>query len=288
MNYRHAYHAGNHADVLKHVVLARALALMTKKDKPLFFLDAHAGAGRYALWGDEALKTLEWQDGAGRFYDRKGEALALSPDVEALIAPWREAVTSINDGGQPLSHYPGSPDLARIMLRPDDRMLFNELHPEDEARLAKAFTRDRRASVVHGDAGMAIKANLPPRERRGLILIDPSYEQENEAKAATAMLRDGVRRFATGVFMLWYPVTGDGVSDAIKTDASALGLPKTMIAELTVRTVRAEGGLAGSGLIMVNPPWPIGDELMLAGPALRDRLAQDDGAAWSLTEVAAA
>ena len=287
MNYRHAYHAGNHADVLKHIVLARALALMTKKHKPLFFLDAHAGVGRYALWGDEALKTLEWQDGVGRFYDRKGEAVALSLEIEALIAPWRKAVESVNDGGQPVSHYPGSPDLARMLLRADDRMLFNELHPEDQALLAKAFARDKRVSVIHGDAGIAVKSHLPPRERRGLILIDPPYEQENEAGTAITMLRDGLRRFATGVFMLWYPVTGDGMSDAIKKEAAALGVPKMMIAELTVRTVRAEGGLAGSGLIIINPPWPVGDELRLIGPALRDRLAQDEGAAWSLTEPGA-
>src|SRR6202008_3013336 len=104
MNYRHAYHAGNHADVLKHIVLARALTLMTRKDKPLLFLDAHAGTGRYALWGDQALKTLEWQDGVGRFYDPKGEAVPLMPDVEAQIAPWRPMIASMNDGGQPLSH----------------------------------------------------------------------------------------------------------------------------------------------------------------------------------------
>jgi 23S rRNA (adenine2030-N6)-methyltransferase len=284
MNYRHAYHAGNHADVLKHIVLARALALMTKKDKPLFFLDAHAGVGRYALWGDEALKTLEWQDGVGRLYDSKGQAAVLSPETESLLAPWRHAIAEMNDGGQPLSHYPGSPDLAQMMLRPDDRMLFNELHPEDEAALAKAFARDKRASVVHGDAAIAVKANLPPRERRGLILIDPPYEQEDEARAAITMLRDGIKRFATGVFLLWYPVTGDGLSDTIKTDAAGLGLPKMMIVELLVRSVVAEGGLAGSGLIIVNPPWPIGDELNLIGPQLRDRLAQDNSASWSLTE----
>jgi 23S rRNA (adenine2030-N6)-methyltransferase len=163
-------------------------------------------------------------------------------------------------------------------------MLFNELHPEDEARLAKAFARDRRASVTHGDAAIAVKASLPPRERRGLTLIDPPYEQENEARAAITMLREGLQRFATGVFMLWYPVTGDGMSDAIKKDAAALGVPKMTIAELIVRTVRTDGGLAGSGIVIVNPPWPIGDELKLIGTALRDRLAQDEGAAWSLTE----
>ena len=286
MNYRHAYHAGNHADVLKHIVLARALALMTRKDKPLFFLDAHAGIGRYALWGDEALKTLEWQDGVGRLYDQKGQAIVLAPEAEALIAPWRQVVAAVNDGGQPLSHYPGSPDIARMLLRADDRMLFNELHPQDEALLAKAFARDKRVSVAHGDAGIAVKAHLPPRERRGLILIDPPYEQENEGKAAITMLRDGLRRFATGVFLLWYPVTGDGLSDAIKTDAMALGVPKMMIAELIVRTVVPEGGLAGSGLIIVNPPWPIVDELQRIGPALRDRLAQDDNSRWFITESA--
>jgi 23S rRNA (adenine2030-N6)-methyltransferase len=282
MNYRHAYHAGNHADVLKHIVMMRAFAQLKKKDKPFLFLDAHAGIGLYALWGDEALKTLEWQDGVGRFYSPSGQPVLLAAGCETLIAPWREAIAAVNATGQPLSHYPGSPGFALASLRRSDRVLFNELHPEDHDRLADFAARDRRVMLTEGDAAIAVKANLPPPERRGFILIDPPYEQEDEARRAVQMLREGYRRFATGAFALWYPVTGDGLSEEIVAQAKALGLAKMLKVELRVREALPEGGLAGSGLVLVNPPWPLGDELALLGPALRDLLRQNDGARWSL------
>jgi 23S rRNA (adenine2030-N6)-methyltransferase len=282
MNYRHAYHAGNHADVLKHIVMMRAFEQLKKKDKPFLFLDAHAGIGLYALWGDKALKTLEWQDGVGRLYDPSGRPARLAAGCETLIAPWRETIAAVNATGQPLSHYPGSPGFALASLRRSDRVLFNELHPEDHNRLADFAARDRRVKLTAGDAAIAVKANLPPPERRGFILIDPPYEREDEARHAVQMLREGCRRFATGAFALWYPMTGDGLSEAIVAQAKALGLAKMLKAELRVREVLPEGGLAGSGLVLVNPPWPLADELALLGPALRDRLRQNDGARWSL------
>ncbi|MGE0007098.1 MAG: 23S rRNA (adenine(2030)-N(6))-methyltransferase RlmJ [Parvibaculaceae bacterium] len=282
MNYRHAYHAGNHADVFKHIVMMRAFALLKKKDRPFLFLDAHAGIGLYALWGDEALKTLEWQDGVGRFYDPSGRPVPLAAECEILLAPWREAIAAVNSAGQPLSHYPGSPGFAGASLRPGDRILLNELHPDDSHRLAGFAARDPRMKVSEGDAAVAVKAHLPPPERRGFILIDPPYERDDEAPRAVRMLRDGYRRFATGAFALWYPVTGDGLADRIVAEAGALNLARMAKAELRVRAPAAEGGLAGSGLVLVNPPWPLTDELGLIGPALCERLRQDDGASWSL------
>lgn len=285
MNYRHAYHAGNHADVLKHIVMLRAFTQLKKKDKPFLFLDAHAGVGLYALWGDEALKTLEWQDGVGRFYDPSGKPVVLPADGEALLSPWREAIAAVNAAGQPLSHYPGSPGFALTNLRQIDRILLNELHPEDHSRLADFGFRDARVKVVEGDAAIAVKAHLPPFERRGFILIDPPYEAGDEARRAVQMLRDGYRRFATGAFALWYPVTGDGLSEQVVTQAKELGLAKMLKVELLVRRAVPEGGLAGSGLILVNPPWPLADELAVLGPALCERMRQDDGARWSLDWV---
>jgi 23S rRNA (adenine2030-N6)-methyltransferase len=282
MNYRHAYHAGNHADVLKHILMLRAFTQLKKKGKPFLFLDAHAGVGLYALWGDEALKTLEWQDGVGRFYDASGKPVLLPADCEALLSPWREAIAAVNAAGQPLSHYPGSPGFALASLRQSDRILLNELHPEDHGRLADFGLRDARVKVVEGDAAIAVKAHLPPPERRGFILIDPPYEVNDEARRAVQMLRDGYRRFATGAFALWYPVTGDRLSEQVAAHAKDLGLAKMLKVELLVRRAVPEGGLAGSGLILVNPPWPLADELAVLGPALRDRMRQDDGARWSL------
>jgi 23S rRNA (adenine2030-N6)-methyltransferase len=285
MNYRHAYHAGNHADVLKHIVMVRAFTQLKKKDKPFLFLDAHAGIGLYALWGDEALKTLEWQDGVGRFYDPSGRPVLLSAECEALLAPWREAIAVVNATGQPLSHYPGSPGFALASLRQMDRVLLNELHPEDHGRLANFAARDKRVKLTEGDAAIAVKAHLPPPERRGFILIDPAYEQQDEARRAVQMLREGYRRFATGAFALWYPVTGDYLADDIAAQTKALGLAKTLKIELRVREAVPEGGLAGSGLVLVNPPWPLADELAVLGPALADRLRQNDGARWSLDRL---
>jgi 23S rRNA (adenine2030-N6)-methyltransferase len=282
MNYRHVYHAGNHADVLKHIVMLRAFLHLQKKDKPFLFLDAHAGTGLYALWGDEALKTLEWQDGVGRFYDPSGKAVPLTAEAEALIAPWRRVIASVNATGQPLSHYPGSPGFALDVLRQNDRVVLNELHPDDHGKLADFAARDRRVMLVEGDAAIAVKAHLPPPERRGFILIDPPYEREDEARRAVQMLRDGQRRFATGAFALWYPVTGDGLSEVIAQEAQSLAIPKTLKIELLVRNAVPEGGLAGSGLILINPPWPLADELAVLGPALCERLRQSDGAAWTL------
>lgn len=282
MNYRHVYHAGNHADVLKHIVMMRAFLHLQKKDKPFLFLDAHAGTGLYALWGDEALKTLEWQDGVGRFYDPAGRFVPLTAEAEALLAPWRQVIASVNSAGQPLSHYPGSPAFALHVLRKSDRVILNELHPEDHGKLADFTKRDKRVTIVEGDAAIAVKAHLPPPERRGFILIDPPYERDDEARRAVQMLRDGHRRFATGAFALWYPVTGDGLSETITKEAQALAIPKMLKAELLVRKPVSAGGLAGSGLILINPPWPLADELALLGPELRARLRQSDDARWTL------
>jgi 23S rRNA (adenine2030-N6)-methyltransferase len=278
MNYRHAYHAGNHADVLKHAVLARALLHLTKKDKPLFFLDAHAGVGAYRLDSEEALKTLEWQNGVGRLYRLSGEPIPLNKEAEALLRPWREIVAALNPPGTPLARYPGSPEFARRVLRPNDRIILNELHPADHQSLAAYGSLDVRIRVTADDAAVAIKANLPPPERRGLILADPPYEREDEAMRAAGMLRQGLRRFATGAYLLWYPVTGDGLSEQVVAGAAALGAAKMLLVELRVRAAVPEGGLAGSGLIIVNPPWPLETELPVLVPALCERLAQTEDA----------
>jgi 23S rRNA (adenine2030-N6)-methyltransferase len=202
LNYRHAYHAGNHADVLKHIVLARVIEHMKKKDKPFRVIDAHAGIGVYDLKGIEAGKTGEWEGGIGKM------AEPFSAEVEALIAPYREAIAKLNPHGG-LVQYPGSPDLALSLMRDDDRMIANELHPEDAMTLQRNLGWDERVKVTELDADICIKANLPPPERRGVILIDPPYEVKNEAERAIRMIRHGLRRFAQGVFILWYPVKAD-------------------------------------------------------------------------------
>ena len=278
MNYRHAYHAGNHADVLKHAVLARALAHMGRKDKGYCVVDAHAGIGIYDLDGIEAGKTLEWQGGVGRLIDGAGNALALdNAAAEALLEPWRQAVAAVN-GGVGLKRYPGSPEVAAQLSRAQDRLVFNELHPADFETLSAQYAGDRRVRVTREEAGVAVKANLPPQERRGVVLIDPPYERADDAERALGMLKQGYKRFATGCFMLWYPVTGDGLSDRLVAAAAEAGMARMLVVEMLVRPVTINGGLAGSGLIIVNPPWPLAEQLPALVPALAERLKAGDPA----------
>lgn len=281
MNYRHAFHAGNHADVLKHVVLAWMIERLKAKAAPFRVLDSHAGIGIYDLTGEAAGRTGEWRDGVGRLHDETGAALPLSPPAEAVLAPWRSAVAAVNGNGA-LRRYPGSPEIARLALRPQDRLALNELHPEDHASLASAYRRDARIRITNRDADRVVKAQLPPPERRGIVLIDPAYEATDEAGRAIAMLAEGHRRFASGIFVLWYPVTGDDLSRRIERDAKALALPKTLDIRLDVRQPVRGGGLAGSGLLIVNPPWPLEETLRDLLPELVERLRQGRGAGSSL------
>ncbi len=265
MNYRHAFHAGSHADVLKHIVLARIIEHLKRKDKPFRVFDAHAGIGVYALDGPEAQKTGEWQGGVGKIQE------AFAPEVEALIAPYRQVLAGLNpDGG--FLRCPGSPEVIARLLRPKDRFTLNELHPDDHAALRDRYYIDARAGITGIDATVLMKANLPPPERRGLVLIDPPYEVKNERELALDALRFGIRRFATGIFMIWYPVKGDDFAEQICAAFQNLGLPAMLKAELRVRESFKGGGLAGSGLIIVNPPWGLEAELKVIVPALAARL----------------
>jgi 23S rRNA (adenine2030-N6)-methyltransferase len=265
LNYRHAYHAGNHADVLKHIVLARVLEHLKKKDKPFRVIDAHGGIGLYDLGGIEAGKTGEWEGGIGKL------AEPFAPEVEALIRPYREVIAAMNAGGG-IRLYPGSPELALRLIRAEDRMIANELHPEDAITLERHFIRDSRVDVTSMDAETCIKAKLPPPERRGVILIDPPYELKNEAEKAARMLAHGLRRFAQGVFLLWYPIKDDDTGASIIEGVRDLGVAATLKVEIRVREAFAAGGLAGSGIIILNTPWTLERELETIVPALATRL----------------
>jgi 23S rRNA (adenine2030-N6)-methyltransferase len=188
-----------------------------------------------------------------------------------LLAPWRGIIASLNGEG-PVRRYPGSPEIAARMMRGGDRLIANELHPEECAALAAHFRRDRRVTVLRLDASVCVKANLPPPERRGVVLIDPPYEEKGEAGNAARMIEGGLARFASGVFVLWYPVKGKGDEEACIAAAKALAMPGTLTAQLRVREAFKEGGLAGSGVIVVNAPWKLDEELALILPALAERL----------------
>ena len=251
--------------MLKHIVLARVIEHMKKKDKPFRVIDAHAGIGVYDLRGIEAGKTGEWETGIGKM------AEPFSDEVETLIAPWREAIAKLNPHGG-LIQYPGSPDLALSLMRNDDRLIANELHPQDAMTLQRNLGWDERVKVTELDAETCIKANLPPPERRGVILIDPPYEVKNEAERVIRMIRHGLRRFAQGVFMLWYPVKADGLETVLASEVQAMGVASSLKVELKVREAFDAGGLAGSGLLILNAPWKLDEDLRVIVPALAARL----------------
>ncbi len=268
--YRHAYHAGSAADVLKHAAVAAIATQLAGKDKPLFYLESHAGAGSYDLADAAARKLGEHERGIGRLWQ--------VADPPALLAPYLAAIAALNPDGQ-LRHYPGSPALARHCLRADARIELWELHPADHALLAAATAGDRRVRVERGDGYAALRSRLPPRERRGLVVVDPSYEMRSDYADAPRAIADGWRRFATGVFVLWYPLAGDRPVHRLLDAVRRIGCPRLLLAELETRP--AQAGLRGSGVAILNPPWQLDDALAVALPWLARRLG-DAGARWRL------
>jgi len=274
MNYRHIYHAGNFADVLKHAVLARLVAYLQQKDKPFRVIDTHAGIGVYDLSSVEAQKTGEWRDGIGRLLD--GEIPA---SVAPLLAPYLDAVSALNpDGG--VTFYPGSPRIARHLLRVQDRLSLMELHPADYETLSANFAGDFQTRTAHLDGWLAMSGHVPPKEKRGLILVDPPFEIEGEYRRLVGGLANAWRKFPGGVYCLWYPLKKDAPIAAFHNALYELDIPKILCAELVVRSERDTTGLSGTGLIIVNPPYTLKSELEILLPFLKDRLAQDRFGSW--------
>ena len=281
MNYRHAFHAGNFADVVKHATLALVIEHLKLKPAPFRVVDTHAGAGIYDLAGDAALRTGEWRDGIGRLIGP--DAAPLPEPVAELLRPYLEAIRACN-AASPASpqFYPGSPLLALALMRGDDRLIANELHPEDAALLGQAIGRDRRAKILKLDGWQALKATLPPKERRGVVLIDPPFEEPGEFQRLTQGLAAAVQRFATGPFILWFPIK-DRASAAFAASLKDAGYDKMLWVELAVRTPDPEQKLAAAGLAILNPPHRLEGQLRLVLPFLAGRLAQANGARAHMT-----
>ncbi|WP_112827251.1 23S rRNA (adenine(2030)-N(6))-methyltransferase RlmJ [Rhizobium cremeum] len=269
MNYRHIYHAGNFADVLKHAVLARLIVYLQQKDKAFRLLDTHAGIGLYDLSSEEAQKTGEWQDGIGRLIEAE-----LPEAVATFLAPYLDAVRTLNPAG-PIRLYPGSPKLARVLFRPQDRLSAMELHPDDCRALSRLFEGDYQVRVTELDGWLALGAHLPPKEKRGIVLVDPPFEIEGEYERLVDGLSRAWRRFSTGVYCLWYPIKKGAPIAAFHQALKDLEIPKMLCAELSVRSDRETTGLSGSGLIIVNPPYTLKEELHAALPELKRVLAKD-------------
>lgn len=281
MNYRHAFHAGNFADVIKHIVLTRILLYLQEKPAAFRVIDTHAGAGLYDLTSDEAQRGAEWQDGIGRI-------IAANTDGRAaeLLKPYVDIVRSFNPDGE-VTRYPGSPMIARALMRPRDRLVACELEPSARRSLIRALNKDAQARVVEIDGWMALPAYVPPNERRGLVLVDPPFEKPDEFERFAKVFDAALRKWSSGIFALWYPVKNvraasrfaDEVARSVaETVASAGNNPKTA----REKCLRIEfdcghseaAGLSAAGLLIVNPPWTLKAELEALRPHLASVLGQ--------------
>ena len=272
MNYRHAFHAGNHADVLKHLCIARILALLAKKDAPYAYLDSHAGVGLYDLLGDQASRTGEWREGIGRLWEL--------PALPEALMNYLQVVRALNADGR-LRYYPGSPELARRLSRPQDRLHCNEKHPEDGALLKANMAEDRRVAVHRGDGWHVPRALLPTAEKRVLLLIDPPFEQVDELQRCVKALNDALGRMRQAIVVIWYPIKDERQLRSFYQALAASAAPKLLRAELMVHPADNALGLNGSGLAIANPPWGLEDSLHELLPWLAEQLAQSQ-ATWRL------
>jgi 23S rRNA (adenine2030-N6)-methyltransferase len=273
MNYRHAFHAGSFADVVKHAVLARILVHLRAKPAAFRVIDTHAGAGLYDLAGAEAVRSLEWRDGIARLL-----AAPITEPVRALLAPYLDIVASLNSRGE-LACYPGSPALARAFLRPQDRLVACELEPNAAATLTRNLAGDRRAKAIAIDGWTALNAYVPPPERRGLVLVDPPFEQKDEFERMAEGFAQAFAKWPTGSYLLWYPVKSrratDNLARQVAETAGAGAQPgKCLRLEFSVAPQAAEAGLISAGLLIVNPPWKLLGELKAILPELEKPLGQ--------------
>jgi 23S rRNA (adenine2030-N6)-methyltransferase len=271
VNYRHAFHAGNFADVFKHIALVRVLSHLSRKNTPFRVIDTHAGIGRYDLTRAEASRTGEWRGGIARLMEKPPGGAA-----GELLAPYLDLVREDNGGGA-LKSYPGSPAIAQNLCRAQDRMIFCELHPDDYAALRRNVGRDRRAKTAEVDGWSALKAYLPPKERRGVVLIDPAFEQPGEFRRLADGLQEAYRRWATGIYLLWYPIKDREEVHLFERRIAGLQIPKILRAEFNAGAQPKNEALDACALVIVNPPWPLEDELKTILPVLVRTLGNAGG-----------
>ncbi|HMW55367.1 MAG: 23S rRNA (adenine(2030)-N(6))-methyltransferase RlmJ [Candidatus Accumulibacter sp.] len=275
LSYRHAFHAGNHADVLKHLVLVQLTRYLGQKDSAFWYVDTHAGAGAYALDSGQAAKLAEYRDGIGRLWGRQ--------DLPSALQDYLGLVRAANPDGR-LKIYPGSPSLAMATTRTQDRLRLFELHSRDVVRLREHFAAcGKRVIVEEGDGFAALKALLPPPPRRALVLIDPSYEERRDYDRVVHSLRESLSRFPGGTYLLWYPQLTRLEAHHLPPRLKHLPASRWLQVTLRVRTPASDGfGMHGSGLFVINPPWTLEATLQAVMPCLVERLGQDAGAGYTL------
>jgi len=265
MNYHHAFHAGNFADVHKHAVLARILTYLRAKPAAFRVIDTHAGAGRYDLLAAEPSRSGEWHVGIERIWEAAESRLA--PKVRGLLGPYLEAVAACNPD-KILRSYPGSPLIAQYLLRPQDRLIACELEPRSAAALMTALRGDRRAKALTIDGWTALGAYVPPKERRGIVLTDPPFEDPGDFMRLSGALAAAHRKWPTGIYVLWYPIKAREASERLARRLQRLAIPRVLRSEIMLGPPRADASLVGSGLTVVNPPFTLETELQALLPAL--------------------
>lgn len=293
MNYRHAFHAGNFADVLKHIVLALSLDRLNAKDTPYRYIDTHAGSGSYDFSSDEAMRSPEWRDGVGRVWEAERGA---PPDVRAALAPWLNVIRGMNSSG--LRFYPGSPMIAAELMRKQDALRLCELHPESRMKLQEAMGSDKRVKIEERDGYEALPAYLPPPERRGLVLVDPPFEEGTSLRKLdfermAQVARKSVKRWSQGTYIFWRPIKDADAVDAFDAELETILIEeggvapdKIMVADMWVKPV-GPGPLSAAGVVVANPPFGLADHLRAALPWLTDLLGQtrdgsQQGSVWRL------
>lgn len=274
LSYRHAYHAGNFADVVKHAVLVQLLQYLTRKAAPVCYIETHAGAGAYDLRSAYAVKTNEFQDGIGVLWN--------DASLPGAMQTYANLVRTGNPHGE-LRHYPGSPLIAQRLLRAQDRMELYELHPGDFALLEKEFRRNRRMRCHHEDGLRAAIAMVPPIEKRALVFIDPSYEVKDEYQGVFEAVQKMHRRFATGVYALWYPVIDRRVVDSLRYRFEESKIKNILNLELLIETDDRRPGMRGCGMVIVNPPWTMTTDVQPVLSLLADRLGRNGPGRYAIS-----
>lgn len=253
LSYRHSYHAGNFADVVKHVVLVALLQAITRKSTPCYVQDTHAGCGLYALDSDEALRSRESEDGIGRIWQ--------SQNAPLVIQQYLEILREFNPGLSSPRYYPGSPAIAQSLLRKQDRLLLTELHPQEHDALVRQFHDDRRIHIHKQDAYQGLKAFLPPKEKRGLVLIDPPYERKDEYEYVVSGLKTAYSRWPQGIYAIWYPIMSRSLQSRFLQACEVTGIRKMLHAEFLISPYTSEKQFIGCGMILVNAPWKLDDTI---------------------------
>ena len=263
LSYRHSYHAGNHADVLKHIVLTLCINALKEKEKPFLYLDTHSGAGRYLLKSEHSEKTGEYLSGINLLWQQ--------PNIPELLNTYLSVIKRYNPFSE-LKYYPGSPLIAKQLLRQQDKLNLTELHPTDYPLLRQEFSKNKRAKVLREDGFAQLKSKLPHEFRRGIILIDPSYEIKDDYQIIPKALFEAYKRFATGVYLIWYPVVSRTQTQKMIDSIIKLGIRRISQFELAIKPDNNQKGMTASGILVINPPWKLHEQMQTILPWLKNTL----------------